>query len=337
MPELSEAKRALLEKYLRGEFTQTPPVADAPLPEAEAVKAEEIGPRVVPIQASGSKRPFFFLHGQWESMAFYCFPLSQGLGADQPFYAVEPYTFQNMPVPPSLEEIAAVHIKAIREVQPRGPYLLGGWCNGALMAYEIARQLHEQDQKADLLVLMNSMALVYPFRYRIVRKSLVFLGKLLHIGEAKQIDWYVRLRRTRLYLLHVKDFLRIRVRGLQASLHLGSAGQIARWSNRQAAFPRFRSSILASDALREDYESVFTWLTLGYHPPKPYPGKIMFFWSSADWSTKEPFHIGWRKVEETQEVENHVFPGKHMDLVTDQLPVLVESLRACLDKAQKIS
>ena len=77
MPELSETRRALLEKYLRGELTQSP--TEPPPSEA---KEEVTGPRVVPIQANGSKRPFFFLHGQWENMAFYCFPLSQGLGTE---------------------------------------------------------------------------------------------------------------------------------------------------------------------------------------------------------------------------------------------------------------
>lgn len=334
MPELSEAKRALLEKYLRGELTQTSTSSDVPPPQVEA---QASGPRVLPIQARGSKRPFFFLHGQWESMAFYCFPLSQGLGADQPFYVVEPYTFENLPVPPTFEEIAAFHTKAIRAVQPEGPYLLGGWCNGALMGYEIARQLHEQGQKVDLLALMNSMALVYPFRYRIVRTALVFLGKLLHTGEEKQIDWYVRLRRTRLYLLRLKDFFRIRTRKLQASLGLGSAEQIERWSKRSATFPPFRPSIPRKGELRQDYEGVFTWLTLGYTPSTLYPGKLTFFWSSADWIAKEPFHNGWLHVEKTQDVEIHVFPGQHMALVTEQLPVLIENLRACINKAQELS
>ena len=331
MPELSETRRALLEKYLRGELTQSPAVTDEP---SQQAKVEEVGPRVVSIQVSDSKRPFFFLHGQWENMAFYCFPLSQGLGTEQPFYVVEPYTFENLPIPPPFEEIATIHVKAIRAVQQEGPYLLGGWCNGALMVYEIARQLQEQGQKVDLLVLMNSMALVYPFRYRIVRNALVLLGKLLRVGEDKQIDWYVRLRRTRLYLLHVKDFLRIRIRSLQASVGLGTAEQIERWNKRSVTFPQPRLFI-PKEALRQDYESVFTWLTLGYKPSKPYPGKITFFWSSADWSAKEPFRNGWRKVEKTQEVEIHIFPGLHMALVTDQLHVLIESLRTCLQGVQK--
>ncbi|HEV2473007.1 MAG TPA: thioesterase domain-containing protein [Ktedonobacteraceae bacterium] len=328
MPELSDAKRALLEKYLRGELSTQADTRDTAPPEAQA---ESTGPRVVPIQARGSKRPFFFLHGQWQSMAFYCFPLAQGLGSDQPFYVVEPFTFEQQPVPPSFQEIAAIHIKAIRAVQPEGPYLLSGWCNGALMAYEIARQLHEAGQQVDLLVLMNSMALVYPRRYHMTRHALVLLGKLLRSGEEKQIDWYVRIRRARLYFLHVKDYFRIRIRKLQAALHLGTAEQIERWGQRSVTFPRPSEWLPKAGTLRQDYESVFTWLTLGYKPPRLYPGKITFFWSSADWSAKEPFRNGWLHVEKTQNVEIHVIPGKHMGLVTDQLPTLVETLRACLD------
>jgi thioesterase domain-containing protein len=330
MPELSDTKRALLEKYLRGELPRTSTAVEtAP----QVSKEETSGPRIVPIQ-KGKRRPFFFLHGQWESMAFYCFPLAQGLGPDQPFYVVEPFTFEHYPVPPSFTEIAATHIKAMRAMQPEGPYLLGGWCNGALMAYEIARQLQEAGQKVDLLVLMNSMALNYPRRYHFTRKALILCGKLLHIGEEKQIDWYVRLRRTRLYLLHVKDFLRIHVRRWQAALRIGSAEQIARWSKRDAAFPSVRSAIPKADALRLDYEGVFTWLTLGYKPPTRYTGKITFFWSSADWSAKEPFRNGWLEVEKTQDVEIHIFPGLHMDLVTDQLPTLAENLRTCLNSVR---
>ncbi len=337
MLELSEVKRALLEKYLRGELSQTQTVTDTTPPQANT---EVFGPgeRVVAIQAGGSRRPFFFLHGQWQSMAFYCYPLAQSLGSDQPFYVVEPYTFENIPVPPTFETIATSHIKAIRSVQPEGPYLLGGWCNGALMAYEIARQLHAEGQRVELLVLMNSMALSYPFRYRIVRDALHGLGKLLRIGEDKQIDWYIRLRCTHIYWLHVKDYLRNHVKRLATSLGVGTIDQrerVRKLDKMTFSFPRFRSFIPKSEALRLDYESVFTWLTLGYKPLSLYPDKITFFWSSRDWTTKEPFHIGWRKVEKTNEVEIHIFPGLHMSLVTEQLPLLAERLRTCLDKAQE--
>jgi len=336
MPELSEAKRALLEKYLRGDIPQTLAAADAPPPQTEAEQTDQ-RERVVALQSNGFKRPFFYLHGQWENQALYCFPLAHDLGSDQPFYIVEPYGFDGLPVPPTLEEIAAAHIKSMRTVQPEGPYLLGGWCNGALMAYEIARQLQAQGQRVDLLVLMNPMALVYPWRYKVLPAALNLLGKLLQLGEDKQIDWYTRLRRANIYRIHVVDYLRFHYRRLKASLRLASTEQVElahKAEKTGIAFPRLSSYIPRGEGLRQDYESVFTWLTLKYKPSTLYPGKITFFWSSTDWTTKEPFHNGWRKVEVTNEVEIHVFPGAHMSLVTDQLNLLIDSLRQCLSRTQ---
>src|SRR5207249_8541529 len=145
---------------------------------------------------------YYVINGQMKSLSRYCITVLQSLGMDQPFYVLEPYGFEGLALPPAFEEIAADHVKSVRIVQPEGPYLLGGWCNGALMAYEIARQLHAQGQRVDLLVLMNSMALVYPVRYRVLPALLKLLGKLLRLGEDKQIDWYTRLRRANIYRIH---------------------------------------------------------------------------------------------------------------------------------------
>ena len=42
----------------------------------------------------------------------------------------------------------------LREFQPQGPYLLGGHCNGGLIAFEMARQLADRGERGDLLALI---------------------------------------------------------------------------------------------------------------------------------------------------------------------------------------
>ena len=150
---------------------------------AEALqKQEEMGarsrPPIVTVQTGGSRPPFFFLHGDFTKGAFYCFPLAQALGSDQPFYAIEPYCFDDLRLPLSIEAMAATHIETLRTVQPEGPYLLGGFCNGALLAYEMARQLHADGQKLDLLLLIDPMPLgpFYPVCHRINRACSVGLA-----------------------------------------------------------------------------------------------------------------------------------------------------------------
>ena len=51
--------------------------------------------------------------------------------------------------------MAARYIAAAREIQPEGPYLLGGWSMGAIVAYEMAQQLTRQREPVGLLVVLD--------------------------------------------------------------------------------------------------------------------------------------------------------------------------------------
>ncbi|MDQ6644505.1 MAG: amino acid adenylation domain-containing protein, partial [Chloroflexota bacterium] len=155
---------------------------------------------LVTVQAGGSSRPFFYLHGAWNSDAFYCFRLAHRLGPDQPFYALPPYNFANLQIASTVEEMAAAHIQSLRTVQPEGPYLLGGFCNGGLVAYEMARQLRAQGQEVDLLVLI--VPAYAPVLHAVVRRVIHFIGKLLRLSQEKQLACFLRLRHMYKYVLH---------------------------------------------------------------------------------------------------------------------------------------
>src|SRR5207253_1291887 len=89
---------------------------------------------------SGTKRPFFFLHGDFVESGLYCLSIARGIGPNRPFYAMDPHRLQYA-APRTIEAMAVSRIEALRGIQPRGPYLLGGFCNGGLIAFEMARQL----------------------------------------------------------------------------------------------------------------------------------------------------------------------------------------------------
>ena len=91
----------------------------------EETQTQTRAPLVV-VQAGGSRRPFFYLHGEFRGGALYSRELARHLGPEQPFYLLEPYKFEGLAVPPTLEEMAAAHLETLRSVQPEGPYLLGG-------------------------------------------------------------------------------------------------------------------------------------------------------------------------------------------------------------------
>jgi thioesterase domain-containing protein/acyl carrier protein len=111
---------------------------------------------LVAIQSSGSKIPFFCVHAAGGDIIAYL-NLAKKLGVEQPFYALEQTPNQLEPEIMSLEETAAYYLKEVRAVQPEGPYLLGGWCYGGVVAFEMAQQLQRQGQTVDLLVVIDAI------------------------------------------------------------------------------------------------------------------------------------------------------------------------------------
>jgi thioesterase domain-containing protein len=64
-----------------------------------------------------------------------------------------------------IEVMAADYIHAIRQVQESGPYVLGGWSMGGLVAFEMACQLQRQGQQVALVALFDSIT-PYTARFR---------------------------------------------------------------------------------------------------------------------------------------------------------------------------
>jgi thioesterase domain-containing protein len=121
---------------------------------------------LVTMQAGGGKRPLFFLDGDFWGGGYYCLKLARHLGADQPFYALHPHGVLGPRLLTSVQAMAADHLERVRSVQPAGPFLLGGYCNGALVAFEMAQQLRAQGQRVDLLALLSPMGMNRGFETR---------------------------------------------------------------------------------------------------------------------------------------------------------------------------
>jgi thioesterase domain-containing protein len=290
-------------KLLHEEFSQTKESVSTAV-STKTQSAKTIGDvRVVPLQR-GSKTPFFFLHGDWTGNAFFCFKLARTLGPDQPFYALDTFNFERYQELPSLEAMAAEHLAIIREIQPEGPYLLGGFCNGGLIAYEMAHQLHLSGQKVDLLVLIDSI----PPRCMRIRKVIKRVGSLLHLNQEQLLVCFLRLQHVFRYLTerHAEDYEFIKTFD-----------------------PRIDTWFPPVETLRKEFPAMFIWATAEYKPTF-YPGKVTLFWDEA-----EPVRRGWwqRMAEgHDAEVDVHIIPGSHKTCKTVQIDGMAECLQQCLLK-----
>ncbi|MGA2597802.1 MAG: AMP-binding protein [Bryobacteraceae bacterium] len=116
---------------------------------------------VVALQPMGSRVPFFCIPGADEN-PYYFRDLARRVGNDQPFYVLrDPRPREERGIY-TLEEHAATFAAAMRSVQPRGPYVLGGHCYGGIVAFEAARQLVAVGEEISLLALFEVPAPGYP-------------------------------------------------------------------------------------------------------------------------------------------------------------------------------
>ncbi len=109
------------------------------------------------LTASGAETPLFVVTGAG-SRVFRLRPLARALrelDAERPVRAVPSFT--GPLTTRALTEIARARVASVREVQPSGPYLLGGHSAGGLLAYEMARLLREAGESVALLVILDTL------------------------------------------------------------------------------------------------------------------------------------------------------------------------------------
>jgi amino acid adenylation domain-containing protein len=151
---------------LRAELGIEVPVGmlmQAPTVEALA-RAVEAGERtvrlpLVALQTFGERPPLFLAHPAGGHVICYR-GLAVNLAPDQPVYGLQPRGLEDGREPiADLEEMAAFYVESIRRFRPRGPYRLGGWSFGGVVAWEMARQLRAAGEEVDLLAMLDTSPL----------------------------------------------------------------------------------------------------------------------------------------------------------------------------------
>jgi thioesterase domain-containing protein len=129
--------------------------ADAPA--ANRDPADVFRSSLVRLHARGNKRPFFCVHpGSGEAG---CFAEAAGrVDPDRPFFALQAPGIDGECTP--LEDLCALargYVGEVRRAQPHGPYLLGGWSLGGMVALEMARELRQQGEEVALLAMFDTL------------------------------------------------------------------------------------------------------------------------------------------------------------------------------------
>ncbi len=115
-------------------------------------------PELVPIQPSGTRPPSFFVHGLVGFAHLYK-KLAATLGPDYPVYGLQARGVDSQQAPfADIAAMAAHYVECIQTVQPEGPYFLGGYSSGGVIALEMARQLAARGESVGRVFLLDTYA-----------------------------------------------------------------------------------------------------------------------------------------------------------------------------------
>ena len=272
---------------------------------------------LVPIQPSGSRPPFYCVPGAGGNV-IYLYNLARHLGPDQPFYGLQGVGFEGEAPPHhSVEEMAAHYLRSVQEMQPSGPYFLGGHSLGGWVAYEMAQQLLRCGHKVGLVVIVDTPTPIP--------------------GPPRDVSGWTNGR----WLFELADRIG---QLLNPDLHISLDALESLHGAEQLEY--FRAALATARIFPEDADSsqirnvleMFKAHTqVRYRiPDRTIPVRVALLRTTAE-PPDRPFGAdpswGWSALAPT---DVSIVPGEHLSaLRTPHVQVLADRLMVCLDDAQR--
>ena len=265
---------------------------------------------LVPLQPQGNRPPFFCIHAVGGNVLEY-YELAQQMRPDQPFYGLQSVGLDGKQKPlRTIAEMAACYLHEMRQLQPRGPYYLGGRSFGGVVAYEIAQQLRAQGEPVALLALLDT----------------------------DPIGWLKRFSRRAAWQYQAR-FLSLRIqrhwqnlRGLRFQNKLQYLREKAGYKKRKLATLRWQLARLTGAETTvntlHDVEE-FNYQAARQYVPNVYPERVTFIYAQEEISTPENI-FGWETLARGG-VEVVAVPGNHQTMIkAPHVQRLAEELKAHL-------
>lgn len=262
-------------------------------------------PRIAPLKPNGSRIPFLCV----DAGPFFR-PLTQRLDEDQPFLGLRLADTAGLPTHFTLEDIAEYHLQTIREFQPSGPYCLGGWSAGGLVAYEVAQRLRAAGEEVQLLILFDVTN--YDVQGKASGPKSFFQAASVMTWRMKQFVSSLSNLRGREKHAYVQHAIKERYLNYRRFW----------WRIGDRVQQRISRRLLL--APREPSKAVFV-ASERYHP-QPYVGRVLLFRSAVQHDG--PFHdrdMGWANL--ITDMDFCDMPGGHDDMfLTAHVDLLAKEL-----------
>lgn len=148
----------------------------------------------------GNKPPLIIIHGQQANIY-----LNELIENDQPFYGyLHPGSDGEEICFSSVTQMAKAYLDQLLLHKPEGPYLLGGFSFGGILAFEMAVELRKLGQEIPLLALIDTSSPLdrHPFKshgnfFKVIKSNILvpFVMRVLNTGRQSICQGYIRLNK----------------------------------------------------------------------------------------------------------------------------------------------
>ncbi len=109
---------------------------------------------LIHLNAPKEGRAIFWIHGGFGGVENYQAIAKE---VERPFYGIQAKGYHSKKQPlHTIPEMAAYYVKIIRSRQPQGPYDLGGFSLGGILAYEVACQLQQIGEEVNSIIMVDA-------------------------------------------------------------------------------------------------------------------------------------------------------------------------------------
>jgi thioesterase domain-containing protein len=211
-----------------------------------------------------------------------------------------------------MKTIARYYLKEIRRVQPRGPYYLGGYCIGGLVAFEMAQQLRAAEEEVECLVLFEPD--LAPSRGTLKERMQLALDEAAVLSACEKLRYFSRRITSKVQwkLGGLQAAASDLIQSLYSALNKGSETTVERL---EAIKLRVLRMLMRAQS---------------NYMARAYPGRIILFVVAGSDNGQLAHDRGWNELAQDG-IEIHEIPGEHDTIFQSRyVAMLAGKLDACL-------
>jgi phthiocerol/phenolphthiocerol synthesis type-I polyketide synthase D len=260
------------------------------------------------LRSAGDGDPVFLFHPAGGPTSVYQ-PMVAELPAGFPVLG-----FERLEDLDTVEDKALRYVDLLRDIRPRGPYVLGGWSFGGCLAYEVAQKLTAQGETVDLVFLIDT---------------------ILPLPDDSTDPQELLLRRFERFCAHIRDTYDVHFDIPRDTLAALPEAEQIREMIRQltAAVPDLRAA-----TLRHQYTSYVDARVAERYFPAPYDGRVLLLRAGRPHPLTTALDPRYLRTDEALGWDEHCsklnvvrVPGDHVSMVDPpNVTVLAAEISAAL-------